>query len=183
MPKVVAQKEEWIKLGFKLFAEKGETGIVVDQMATKLKCNRSSFYWHFNSKEEFIDQVIQFWVEMDTDQIIQLTNNEGATKRKFRKLISLTFRKDPYMDFVFHIKRYALKRKKVQKIIDEIDEKRIQYTEDLISELGISRSKARVQARIAYNYLIGYHEMMRYKDQAPDYAKNVLSDLRQFIHL
>jgi AcrR family transcriptional regulator len=183
MPKVVAEKQEWVKLGFKLFAEKGEEGIIVDKMSRMLNCNRSSFYWHFKSKAEFINDVIEYWVEIDTIRVIDLTNREGTAKQRLRKLVEVTFKKDQFMDIVFYLKRYARKRKSVQKIVDDIDHQRIQYTAALLTDLGISKEFALIKANVAYKYLIGYHELMRYKDQKPDYTKEVYTELKQFIPL
>jgi len=183
MPKIVAEKVDWIKLGFRQFAEKGELGINVDQMAQALQCNRSSFYWHFTSKEEFIKQVIDYWTDIDTIQIIEFTNKERTTKEKFKTLIEIVFKKDPYMDFVFHLKRYARKKDFVQKTIDDIDQQRIQFVADLIVELGISKDVAFSKANIMYKYLIGHHEMIRYANQDPNYIEQVYSELKQFIPL
>lgn len=183
MPKVVAEKSDWVKLGFQRFAEKGEAGIIVDQMAEKLKCNRSSFYWHFKSKQAFIEQIVAYWVQIDTHQIIQLTNKAGTPREKLFKLLEVTFKKDPFMDFVFYLKRYARKNKAIQKIIDDIDQQRIAYTAQLFRELGVGQEDAWVKANITYKYLIGYHEMIRYKPQAPDYAKKVYAELNHFLPL
>lgn len=154
MPKVVAEKSDWVKLGFKLFAEKGEAGIIVDKMADKLKCNRSSFYWHFSKKEAFIDQIVAYWVEIDTNQIIKITNKEGTVREKLYKLLEVTFKKDPYIDFVFYLKRYAKKTKHIQTIIDDIDKQRIDYTAELFRELGLEKDEAEIKANITYKYLI-----------------------------
>ena len=54
MPKIIAKKEDWINLGYRLFAEQGVSGINVENMAKILKVNKSSFYWHFKTKKEFI---------------------------------------------------------------------------------------------------------------------------------
>ena len=56
MPKIVAQKKDWIELGYKLFSETGISGIVIEKMSKILNCNKSSFYWHFKAKKEFIQQ-------------------------------------------------------------------------------------------------------------------------------
>ncbi len=183
MPKIVAEKADWIKLGFKLFADKGEAGIIVDKMADKLKCNRSSFYWHFSSREEFINRIVDHWVDTDTRQIIQLTNKEGTAQEKLKKLLEVTFRKDPFIDFVFYLKRYARKKKSIQNIIDDIDQQRIQYTAELFRELGMDKEDALIKANVTYKYLIGYHEMIRYKPQAADYAEKVYAELKGILSL
>ena len=160
MPKIIAKKEDWIFLGYKLFSEQGIAGIIVEKMAKKLKVNKSSFYWHFKTKKEFINEIITYWISSNTNQIISITDNQKSGEEQFIKLIELSFKKEPYLDFIFFLKRYAIKNKKIQIIIDEIDHQRIEYTK---------------------NILIGYHEMLRYKKQNKNYTEEVKIELNQFI--
>ncbi|MEM6844330.1 MAG: TetR/AcrR family transcriptional regulator [Bacteroidota bacterium] len=181
MPKVVAQKSEWIELGFDLFTKYGISGVNVEKMAEKLKCNRSSFYWHFNSKKEFIDQIIEAWKKTDTNQIIQLTEQANTPEKQLEVLVKTVFKKDPNIDFVFYLKRYALQQTKVQTIIDEVDKFRIQYVATLLQNLGSDAEEARTKAQVFYKYLIGYHEMIRYKKQSKNYVQQVYEELKYIL--
>ena len=181
MPKIIAKKQDWINLGYKLFSEQGIAGIIVEKMAKKLKVNKSSFYWHFKTKKDFIDQIVSYWVSESTNQIISLTNSEKLGKEKFSKLIELSFKKDPYLDFNFFLKRYALNNIEIQSIIDHIDDLRIEYTKNILIEMGLNENEAKMKAELFYKYLIGYHEMIRYKKQSKNYEAEVKKELSQFL--
>jgi len=181
MPKIIAPKEDWIILGYKLFSEKGINGIVVEKMAHKLKVNKSSFYWHFKTKKDFFDEIISFWTSTDTSEIIATVESKPSGKEKFEEFIKLVFKKEPYLDFIFFLKRYALKDKKIQSLIDEIDKQRIDYTTNLLIEMGYSENEAVIKSTLFYKYLIGYHEMIRYKKQNKNYTAEVKAELNQFI--
>jgi AcrR family transcriptional regulator len=181
MPKIIAKKEDWIILGYKLFSEKGINGIVVEKMALKLNVNKSSFYWHFKTKKVFLNEVITFWVSSDTNKIITMVKKKPLGKEKFEELIKLSFKKEPNLDFIFFLKRYALKDQKIQTLIDKIDAQRIDYTKSILIEMGFSEKEAFIKSTLFYKYLIGYHEMIRYKKQSKDYINEVLNELNQFI--
>ncbi|MEQ8703052.1 MAG: TetR/AcrR family transcriptional regulator [Phaeodactylibacter sp.] len=181
MPKIIAKKEDWVDLGYKLFSEKGISGIVIETMAEKLKVNKSSFYWHFKTKKEFIQQLIEFWINDETEQIIALTNAEKSALQKFKMLINLSYKQKPNQDFIFHLKRYAKKEKKTKSIIEKIDSERIEYVKGLLQEMGYSDQDAKIKSSLFYKHLIGYHEMIRYEKQSSDYAKEVRKELNQFI--
>ncbi|MDY7396117.1 TetR/AcrR family transcriptional regulator [Aureibaculum sp. 2210JD6-5] len=181
MPKIIAKKQDWINLGFKLFAENGISGVVVEKMASKLKVNKSSFYWHFKTKKDFLNEIISFWVSTETEQIIEVTDNVESGKEKFKLLIELAFKKEPHLDFIFFLKRYALKDKNIQTIIDDIDNQRIDYTKSILKEMGYSQKEAQLKSELFYKYLIGYHEMIRYKKQSKNYTTEVSKELNQFI--
>ena len=182
MPKIVAQKKDWIELGYKLFSETGISGIVIEKMSKILNCNKSSFYWHFKAKKEFIQQLTNFWVDNETEKIIKLTSFEKSASKKLKLLLEVSYKKMPYLDFVFYLKRYALKENKISKIIDNIDNQRIAYVNCLLKEIGYSNRDAKIKASLLYKHLIGYHEMMRYKEQNENYLMEVKKEINQFIN-
>ena len=181
MPKIVAKKEDWINLGYRIFSEQGASGIIVEKMAKILKVNKSSFYWHFKTKKVFIEHLIVFWIKNETERIINLTNSKKTGSQKFKTLVALVYKQDPFLDFIFFLKRYAIKEKKIRVIIDKIDDQRIEYTYDLLLEMGYSKQDANIKSKLLYKHFTGYHEMIRHKKQKNDYPKEVKKEINQFI--
>ncbi|BDS12679.1 TetR/AcrR family transcriptional regulator [Aureispira anguillae] len=177
MPKVVAQKEDWIELGYQLFTQSGERGIVVEAMSKVLKCNKSSFYWHFKTKKDFMNCLVKFWIDRDTQRIMEQVKKAATAQEQLDCLLEITFKKDPNLDFVFYLKRYAQSNSTLQHLIDQIDADRIQFTATLFHNLGSPKKEAHRKAVCFYKYLIGYHEMIRYKEQGKDYIEEVKQEL------
>ena len=75
----------------------------------------------------------------------------------------------------------TIKDKKIQTLIDKIDSQRINYTKSILIEMGFSENEASIKSTLFYKYLIGYHEMIRYKKQSENYIKEVKNELNQFI--
>ena len=183
MPKIVCSKEDWIKLGYGLFALKGEDGLVVEQMAAKLKCNKSSFYWHFKNKSKFIDEIVAYWIRQETQSVIDHVEAQKSTTEKYEAFLKICFQHDPHLEFIFYLKRYAIKNKKYQEVIDEIDIKRLDFTASLLVGLGHQKSKAKVMASVFYKYLIGYHEMNRNRMPNKNYLKEVKKELSYLMEM
>lgn len=181
MPKIIAKKEDWINLGYRTFSEQGASGIIVEKMANILKVNKSSFYWHFKTRKDFIENLIMFWIKNETERIIILSSSKETGAQKFKTLFALVYKQDPFLDFIFHLKRYAKKEKEVQLIIDDIDNKRIKYTYDLLLEMGYSKQDADIKSQVLYKHFLGYHELIRHKTQEDDYLKVVKKEIDQFI--
>ena len=181
MPKIIATKQDWINLGYGLFSEQGVSGIIVEKMAKTLKVNKSSFYWHFKTKKDFIEQVIMFWIKNETERIINLTDSEKPGLQKFKTLIALIYKQDLFLDFTFYLKRYARNEKKIQSIIDKIDNQRIEYANKLLQEMGYSKQDAKIKSTLLHKHFVGYHEIIRYKKQNVNYQKEVKIELNQFI--
>lgn len=183
MPKIIATKNHWIELGYKLFSTSGIQGINVDQMSKVLKCNRSSFYWHFESKSKFLSELIKHWIVKETDRVILETERSQTDKEKLEKFLIIAFKNEPYLEFIFFLKRYAIKKPEIQSIIDDIDEKRLQYTSQLFQNIGYTKVQANIKASIFYKYLIGHHEMIRNKKQPQNYILKVKEELKHFIEI
>jgi AcrR family transcriptional regulator len=150
-------------------------------MAKKLNVNKSSFYWHFKTKKDFIGQLIMLWRYNETERIINLTNEKKTGLQKLKTFIALIYKQDPFLDFIFYLKRYARKQKDIQFIIDEIDNKRIAYANKLLQEIGYSKQDAKIKASLLHKHFIGYHETIKYKEQGIDYLKEVKIELNQII--
>lgn len=181
MPKIIAKKDDWLILGYKVFAEKGISGIVVEKMAKKLKVNKSSFYWHFKTKKKFMELLVKFWIYNDTKRIMNLTKSKKTGSEKVRTLITLIYRQSLFLDFIFYLKSYAKKEKEIQNIIDLVEQRRIEYSIELLQEIGYSKSDAIIKSRILYKHFLGYHETIRYKKQSPNYLEEVELELKQII--
>jgi len=183
MPKIVAKKEDWVLLGYQLFSQKGEAGIVVEQMADQLKVNKSSFYWHFKTKKEFIHALVEYWIKTETGGVIEQTQQAKTVQEKLDQFLTIAFKNDPYLEFIFFLKRYAVKDKEMQQIIDEVDAQRLAFCSQLFQEMGYNKQEAEVKSTIFYNYLIGYHEMIKNKKQAKDYLVQVKDELKHFLNI
>ena len=181
MPKIIATKKDWVLLGYQQFSQIGISGLVVEKMAKKLQVNKSSFYWHFKTKHEFIGAIVNYWIETETLHITKTTDKEKNITKKWNAFLKITFLNYPYLDFIFHLKRYAQKHPETQKIIDDIDKQRLDYTTNLLQEMGYSASESKIKASIFYKYLIGYHEMIRYKKQSKNYLNEVKKEVQHFI--
>jgi len=181
MPKIIARKEDWVKLGYQQFSKSGVSGIVIEKMAKKLKVNKSSFYWHFSTKEAFIQAIIDYWESESTSKVISMVSIEATPEDRFDKLIELSFLKDNLLDFFFYLKKYARTNEKLALKMRDLDNQRIKFTAEILEDIGFSSSESKTKSSIFYKYLIGYHEMIRHREQSQDYIAEVKNELRHFI--
>lgn len=183
MPKIVATREQWIKLGYQLFSEAGITGVNVEVMSRKLKCNRSSFYWHFKTKNEFIHHLIEFWKNLYTDQVLTEVNELKKPKEKLSKLIEIVLQQNSNPDFIFYLKKYGQKNNEINTIVQEIDKRRISFGRNILLELGYSKEEAKIKSLLVYKYLIGHHEMIKYKRRPKNYPNDAKKEIKYFLDL
>ena len=183
MPKIVATKDQWIELGYHLFSQTGIRGLNVDKMSKELKCNRSSFYWHFKTKSDFVHQVIDHWIKVETDQVILEVEKCKTDKEKLQKFLMIAFKNEPYLEFAFFLKRYAKNNKYAQSIVDKIDKRRLRFTADLLEKNGYSKRESEIKANIFFKFLIGHHELNKNKTQSKNYLKPIKKELKHFLEI
>jgi AcrR family transcriptional regulator len=181
MPKKIANKQDWILKGYEAFAYNGEVGIVVEKIARSLKCNKSSFYWHFKTRQEFINNIIDYWKDKETEVILNIVSTARTPNAQFDKLIELSFKKSLSADFAFFLKQYANKNPQLLYELELIERKRIDFVTLLISDFGIEKEQARVKASILNRYMTGYHDSLRCRGQRPDYIHQVKMEIRHFL--
>lgn len=55
-------REDWLKATLALLAETGgPEGIRIDALCRRLGVTKGSFYWHFKSRSDLIDSLIDYW--------------------------------------------------------------------------------------------------------------------------
>jgi AcrR family transcriptional regulator len=159
MPATKVEKIKWLKLGIQRFSVLGIEGINVEQMAKKLDCNKSSFYWHFKSKENFLNEIILFWFENSIKPITtQLDKNNNPIER-FEKFILLSFQDKSRKDLMFYLRKVSEKNTQLKKLLNTLTNMRLVYTAAIIQELGYTESEAQLKAEILLNFYVGWYEM------------------------
>jgi len=56
-------REIWIKAGYEIFAESGESGLKVETLSKKVGISKSSFYHHFADLEVFTELLLNFHLQ------------------------------------------------------------------------------------------------------------------------
>ena len=56
-------KEIWIKLGYKIFALKGQSELKIERLAKQVGKSKSSFYHHFVDIDLFIETLLKYHIE------------------------------------------------------------------------------------------------------------------------
>ena len=88
-------RSTWIEAGLAALASGGPDAVRVDLLAKALGVTRGGFYWHFASRQEFLDALLDAWEHRSTDEVLQRVEEEGGDARdKVRKAGMLTFSRE-----------------------------------------------------------------------------------------
>jgi len=146
----------WLDAGISRIAKYGLSGINVSEMAEEIKIAKSSFYHYFTTKEEYLDQLMEYWEEEGTISIIKDVLLHPDTKQPVRHLLENVFGVNFVHEFVlqqFRVSSYA--NKNIHNKVVEIDLMRVSFLTTMLNKSGYTGDDATKKAKQVYIYFLG----------------------------
>lgn len=147
-------QEDWIQAGLEVLAKSGVEAVRVEPLARRMGVTKGSFYWHFKNRDDLLDAILQQWIELETDGIIQEVERKGGTaNQKMLYLSEIAAQEDGRSENA--IRAWSRQSPHVATILAEVDQRRLDYVQNLFLEMGFTPFESLVRARLAYHSLIG----------------------------
>lgn len=151
-------RNDWIKAGQQMLIKSGIDSVRVETLAQNIGITRGSFYHHFKGRNELLQEILLDWKSRATDQVIRrLKNTHYPPKQQLAIIFNLPTRGDSAKeaaDFELAIRAWARRDKMARKMMEEVDQFRLNYIEELIVSLGYSEKEAAQRAFLLYSYLV-----------------------------
>lgn len=116
------RKKELIKIAYKLFITKGYENTSVDEIIAEAKIAKGTYYYHFESKEQMLEEVINMMIDDGIKRAKQVIDSNLKLEEKLVYTI-LALRVTPEEQSVqntIHTKENIILHKKINdRIIDE----------------------------------------------------------------
>ena len=131
-------------------------------LAKALKMSRTSFYWHFQDREELLNALIERWRLLNTGNLIQQTNvyAETITEAILNVFDCWVDPKlfDARMDFA--IRNWARKKPDLSIVMEQTDRERVEAIRNMFLRFSFSNQQADIRAHTVYYTQVGYISMM-----------------------
>lgn len=158
---VKATKEDWLKLALETLICDGVDGVRILTLGQKLGISRSSFYWYFKSRQDLLDQLLQYWRERNTRGILaQSLLPATSVTQGVLNVFECWYDEDlfnPRLDFA--VRAWANGSSEVRKVVDLADGERVDAIYAMFLRCGCPQSDALIRARILYFTQIGYYAL------------------------
>ncbi|MFC5468300.1 TetR/AcrR family transcriptional regulator [Cohnella suwonensis] len=165
MPKVVASREQWLQHGLETFARGGDESLVVEKMAAALGSSKSSFYWYFGNRDNFVRLIVETWRERATLQVIRTSEIERSADERLRSLLTAMFSATRLGDFLFFLRRLSLKEPEYVATLEELERSRVSFAGGLFEAIGYPKEEAERKAWLLYHYYLGWYERHKHEEQ------------------
>jgi AcrR family transcriptional regulator len=151
-------KDDWIRAALDTLISEGVENVKVWVLSAKLETSRSSFYWHFESRADLLDTLLDHWRQTNTQAIVEgaslsATSITDAIVNVYASWVGAG-RFNTRLDFA--IRDWARRSGSVRRALDQSDNDRVEALAQMFQRFDYPVSESQVRARILYYTQIGY---------------------------
>jgi len=167
------QRRDWIRAALTLLAESNVNAVLIPPLAKRLGVTKGSFYWHFSSREELLDAVLDEWHTGITARVRNKVEFAASTPAdRLRALFNISSHAS-IEDFggalELAIRNWARVDKRARAMISKVDAERLDYIAGLYRALGYSAGdEAKHRAFAQYAYSMGSRSLFGVDKSARD---------------
>ena len=148
----------WLDSGIRRFAQYGLKGLNVKEMAQEINIATSSFYHYFNTKEEYLEQLLEYWHEEGSMKIIEEVFLEDEPEEALKLLFNIVFNKGfIFESFLLQLRAASLDNEMFSSRVLETDKIRTTFLAALFARTGLKEKESRQKATQVYIYMVGVH--------------------------
>ncbi len=133
-------KIQWIEKTLLFISKSGINDLKIDILCKSFKVTKGSFYHHFKSQKDFINELLEYWYETYTNKIIQeIKEYENDPIKQIEILNTIIYSKN--LDVEIEFRAWGLRNKTVLQYIQKIDKERITALEIIQNKLFPNNDK------------------------------------------
>ncbi|MBQ2831956.1 TetR/AcrR family transcriptional regulator [Methanobrevibacter sp.] len=123
MKKGEKRKKELLKIGYDMFLTQGYENTSVDEIIEKAQIAKGTYYYHFQSKEQMLEEVIDMMIDSETEMAKQIIATDIPVPQKIVGIIASmkpTEEEEPIKNTLFQPENVLMHHKVRKKLIDTI---------------------------------------------------------------
>lgn len=129
----------------------------IELLAQELGVTRGGFYWYFESRRAFLDEMLDSWERRSTDETLERVESEGGDAREMVwRAGMLTFSKE-LLPIDLAVRDWARRDRSVAVRLRRVDNRRMEYLRTLISRFCADADEVEARSMLAFSLAIGNH--------------------------
>ena len=146
--------EDWLKRALDTLDNEGVHKVNVEHLARKLGVTKGSFYWHFKKRESLLKEMLNYWTETLTTNVIQRSrqNSKDAKETLFELMTIITEEKVGRYEAA--IRAWAMHDEMARIALQKVDEQRLKYITSVFTDIGFKKADAEIRARMMLYYQV-----------------------------
>jgi len=148
----VTVRRDWLEEGLNILEDLGAEALTIETLTNRLSVTKGSFYHHFKSYKGFKEQLLTFYEEQRTLQIIRLAERETSPQAKLERVMRVTLHPS-HVEVA--VRAWALQDIVVWEYQRRIDQQRLAYLEELSYAIIGDHFQAARMAQLFYSIYVG----------------------------
>lgn len=151
-------ESDWVNSAMEIMLQENIKGIKITTLCSKLGVTKGSFYWHFTKRSDLLVAMLKEWRKRMTMNVIRSIGKSGQSGlNRIRHILKSNRhpRADHFSAIEMNIRDWSRRNELPRDAIDEVDNIRIKYYEQIFLEEGYPADKARHHAYLAYCITMG----------------------------
>src|SRR3954470_2523516 len=101
-------RSSWIDEGLRALAAGGPDAVRIETLAQALGVTKGGFYWHFDDRRALLDEMLDTWERVVTDDVIvRVESGGGDARTRLRRLFNLAVSIDDMVVIELAIREWA----------------------------------------------------------------------------
>ena len=158
MPTVTrTPRSSWIDAGLRALAVGGPDAVRIDVLAQELGVTRGGFYWYFEGRDAFLQEMLDTWEHRSTYEALERVQRLGGDAReKVWRAGMFTFSKQ-LLPIDLAVRDWARRDKSVAKRLRRVDNRRIEYLRSMIGTFCSDQEEVEARSMLLFSLAIGNH--------------------------
>lgn len=146
-------RDEWLARALELLGKKGAGALTLDAIAHHLGVTKGSFYWHFQTRDDFYHQLIEYWGRRYTKTVIDhILSLDVSPEDRLVEVMRLVHSEN--MDrFEMPVRAWAQQNPKLLPLVRKVDRSRVAFVKALFLEMGFGEDEAELRCQVFVAYM------------------------------
>ena len=141
------QIKKFYAIGLRRFAERGIDGIKIQEICEEARISKSSFYHYFGSKQQFIEMLFDYWLEITHGDVSKSVNHIADATERFLALKKIIDANEDLEYCFLQMKLYATINTKAREIIEKAHKIRFKVLFKIFKMAGQSDDMAQYNTK------------------------------------
>ncbi|MGR3637708.1 MAG: TetR/AcrR family transcriptional regulator [Shimia sp.] len=159
-PKPRLGRVDWLRAAMLCLMEEGIASVQITRLATSIGASRGSFYWHFKSRQELLDGLLDEWFAVNGKRIKQVLEQAESLDHGVLSFFAVWTNPDSFNSPLEQaVRDWARLDGRVLEVVRGEDANRIAVIAALFERFDYLPQQAVVRARVLYFAQVGYFAM------------------------
>ena len=152
-------RDQWLRKGLELFALSGAQGLRVEKIALELGISKSGFYCHFQDRDDFLSNILNYWAHEFTEVITANVMLQHLPARERLLLLMAMVYEQNLSEFDAAIDMWSRTDKHVESKRKQVMKKRIKFIRNALQELGLKGDDLEMRTNVLAGFQMSERQL------------------------